>query len=117
MEGNRMKRTDQRAVEWCITSQLRGIRIKKPVFLSYAWYEPNKKRDLDNISGYGHKICQDALVACNVLKDDGWKYVVGFEDKFYVDRKNPRIEILIKEMQEQGEIKNGNKNKRNNCKH
>ena len=96
-QGAQMKRKDQQMVEWYIRSQLRGIRLKKPVRMSYRWYEPNRKRDLDNIAGYGHKICQDALVNCRVIENDGWRYVVGFSDDFYVDKKNPRIEITIQE--------------------
>ena len=97
-QGAHMKRKDQSKVEWYIRSQLRGIHLKKPVRMSYRWYEPNRKRDLDNISGYGHKICQDALVNCRVIENDGWQYVTGFSDDFYVDKKNPRIEISIEEL-------------------
>lgn len=90
-----MKKQDQESVEWCIRSQLRGIRIKKPVTMTYKWFEPNRKRDLDNISSYGRKVIQDALVACRVLENDGWRNITGFSDEFYVDKKQPRIEVVI----------------------
>ncbi|MFG6325582.1 MAG: RusA family crossover junction endodeoxyribonuclease [Lachnospiraceae bacterium] len=77
---------------------MRGIKIEKPVFMEYTWIEPNKRRDKDNISSFGRKVIQDALVSAGVLKDDGWRYVVGFSDRFEVDKKNPRIEVLIKEV-------------------
>ena len=70
------------------------IHIDKPVFMEYQWVERNKRRDLDNVT-FGRKIVQDALVQCGVLKDDGWKYVVGFSDRFEVDKENPRIEVRI----------------------
>lgn len=54
-------------------------------------------RDLDNISSFGRKVIQDALVNAAILKGDGWKYVVGFSDRFEVDKENPRIEVLIRE--------------------
>lgn len=73
------------------------MRIDGPVFMEYCWVEKNKRRDLDNIT-FGRKIVQDSLVQCGVLKDDGWRYVVGFYDRFEVDKKNPRIEVLIKEI-------------------
>ncbi len=73
------------------------IHIYKPVFMEYKWVEKGKRRDLDNIT-FGRKIIQDSLVQCGVLKDDGWKYVVGFSDRFEVDKSNPRIEVLIKEI-------------------
>ena len=95
--GGRMKWEDQNKVEWFIRSQLRGVRIKKPVTMLYSWYEPNRKRDLDNVSSYGRKVIQDALVHCGVLHNDGWKQILGFSDRFYVDRKEPRIEVVILE--------------------
>ena len=95
--GAQMKRTDQKAVEWYIRSQLRGVRLKKPVRVLYRWYEPNRRRDLDNISSYGRKVIQDALVNCVVLVGDSWRYITGFSDEFYVDKKCPRIEVLIQE--------------------
>ena len=60
--------------------------------------EPSRRRDKDNISSFGRKAIQDTLVQCGVLKDDGWKHVVGFSDRFEVDRENPRMEDLIKEI-------------------
>ena len=95
--GAKMKRTDQEAVEWYIRSQLRGVRINKPVTMLYRWHESNRKRDLDNISSYGRKVIQDALVDCRVLADDGWNQIHGFQDDFKIDRKHPYIEVLIKE--------------------
>ena len=97
-QGANMKREDQFEIEWNIRSQLRGIRIERPVKMMYVWYEPNKKRDLDNISSYGRKVIQDALVNCHVLADDSWKQIIGFSDQFDIDRKNPRIEIFLKEI-------------------
>lgn len=74
------------------------IYIDRPVFMEYLWVEKDKRRDLDNIT-FGRKIIQDSLVQCCVLKDDGWKYIVGFSDRFEVDRKNPRIEVTIREVE------------------
>ena len=97
-QGAQLKRRDQKSVEVYIRSQLRGTRLKKPVRMLYRWYEPNRKRDLDNISSYGRKIIQDSLVNCKVLANDGWKEIVGFSDEFYIDKKSPRIEIEIQEV-------------------
>lgn len=98
-KGAKMKAENGNIVAFAIRQCLRGVRIEKPVYMEYAWYEPNKRRDLDNISSFGRKVIQDALVQCGVLKDDGWKYVVGFSDRFEVNKENPRIEVLIKEIE------------------
>lgn len=97
-KGAGMKRDTGIIVSAAIRKCLRGVRIENPVYMEYTWYEPNKRRDLDNISSFGRKVIQDALVNAAVLKDDGWKHVVGFSDRFDVDNKNPRIEVLIREV-------------------
>lgn len=94
-----MKASNGDIVAIAIRQCMRGVKIEKPVFMEYLWIEPNRRRDLDNISSFGRKVIQDALVDTGVLKDDGWKYVVGFSDKFEVDKKEPRIEVRIKEVE------------------
>lgn len=97
-KGANLKSENGNIVSAAVRQCLKGVRIDKPVFMHYTWYEPNKRRDLDNISSFGRKVIQDALVGAGVLKDDGWSHVVGFSDWFKVDRKNPRIEVLIREV-------------------
>ena len=41
---------------------------------------------------------QDALVQTGVLLDDGWDNVDKYTDVFILDKKNPRIEVVIKEI-------------------
>ena len=98
-KGAKMKADNGNIAAVSIRQCLRGVRIEKPVFMEYLWIEPNKRRDKDNISSFGRKVIQDALVSAGVLKDDGWKYVVGFSDRFEVDKTNPRIEVLIREVE------------------
>lgn len=98
-KGNAMKQQSQNEISWQILKQHRKLHIDKPVKLIYSYYEPNKKRDLDNISGYFHKVFQDALVNCGVIHNDNWHYIVGFTDEFYIDNKHPRIEIKIVEVE------------------
>jgi len=98
-KGAEIKRENESIVITAIRQQLRGIKITKPVYMEYKWIEKNKRRDLDNIT-FGRKIIQDSLVKAGILKNDGWKYILGFSDRFEVDRENPRIEIKIKEVVE-----------------
>lgn len=93
--GNHMKQENQEAVQMYIFRDLRRLHIEDPVLLHYRFYEPNKKRDLDNISGFAHKIIQDALVSTGVLKNDGWANIAGMDDLFFVDSARPRIEVTI----------------------
>lgn len=94
--GNRMKRECERII---FASAVSGEipTIYRPVFIRYRFYEGGKRRDKDNIAGIAHKFVQDALVKAGILRGDGWDYVTGFEDRFAVDHKRPRIEIELEE--------------------
>ena len=94
-KGGKMKKDNEEVVIWSIRQQLRGLHINVPVILKYDFYEPNRRRDLDNISSFAHKVIQDALVKTNVLKNDGWNEITGYIDQFYLDKENPRIEVTI----------------------
>lgn len=93
----RMKRKDMELVMWAAKGCLRGWRPATPVVMHYAWYEKDRRRDMDNVSSYGRKIIQDALVKAGFLKNDGWAHIKGFTDSFYVDSKRPRIEVTFEE--------------------
>lgn len=94
-----MKRDAQGWIVLEVRRQLRGVHFARPVRIAYTWVEPNRRRDLDNVAGFGHKVIQDALVAAGVLKDDGWDEVVAFSDVFAVDKKRPRIVVDITEVE------------------
>ena len=85
---------------YAIKSQLRGRTVSGPVKMRYRWYEKNQRRDLDNISSFGRKVIQDALVKTGVLVNDGWKDILGFSDAFFVDKDRPRIEVDIMEVRD-----------------
>lgn len=97
-KGADMKKDNESRVMQAIYEQFGRLRITRKVRMHYRWYEPDKRRDLDNVSAFGRKCIQDALVDTKVLQDDGWKNIVGFTDEFYVDKKNPRIEVDIEEV-------------------
>ncbi len=90
-----IKRENEDIIIIAIMQQLRGVRIEKPVEIHYTWVEKDKRRDRDNIA-FAKKFVQDALVKSGVLKDDGWDDVFGFSDRFEIDKKNPRVEVLIR---------------------
>ncbi len=95
-KGAALKRKYQRAVMLALKKQLRGP-LREPVFMRYTWVEKDRRRDKDNISSFGRKVIQDALVELHALKNDGWANIEGFSDRFLVDRKTPRVEIEIEE--------------------
>ena len=95
-----MKRECQNLVAWQMKPQLRGVRLERPVIIAFAWYERDNRRDPDNISAYGRKVILDALVELGVLSGDGRRQIRGFgPERFGTDKAEPRIEILIEEVE------------------
>lgn len=93
--GAKMKRDAEEIAAASVRKALRGLRLHEPVNLAYEWAEPNRKRDKDNVAGFGMKVIQDALVRCGIIPDDGWEYVQGFRHTFRVDKKRPHITVII----------------------
>ena len=68
--------------------------VQRPCVVRCLWYEQNRRRDPDNIR-VGIKYILDGLVEAGVLPSDGWKFITGLEDRFYIDKDSPRIEVEI----------------------
>lgn len=90
-----MKKQAEKIIQIYIMQQLKEVHFDGTVELAFRWYEPNKKRDLDNIC-FAKKFILDALVNNKIIVADSWRGVVGFTDKFFVDSNNPRIEVDIR---------------------
>lgn len=95
-----MKREAEALVLLHAKGCLRKWKQSCPVIMHYHWLEKDRRWDMDNISSYGRKVIQDALVKGGYLKGDGWQHIAGFSDGFAVDRRCPRIEIEIIEIVE-----------------
>ncbi len=91
--GAEMKRDAEEIILWEIVRQLKG-KTYEAVTIIFHWHEPNKKRDKDNIA-FAKKFVLDALQTAGTLAGDGWGQVLGFADKFYIDKQNPRVEVEI----------------------
>ena len=65
------------------------------VKLHYVWYEPNKKRDGDNIA-FASKFIQDAMVKAGVLDNDNLNNIVGSTHDYRYG-KEYAVEIFIEE--------------------
>lgn len=63
-----------------------------------TWYEPNRRRDIDNISG-GTKFVLDGLVMAGTIPDDSQKHISSITHRFEIDKENPRVEVELEEKQ------------------
>ena len=98
--GAKMKEDSERIITAYIQQQLHGVAFKGIVRLEFRWYEPDRKRDLDNIC-FAKKFILDALVSNGIIETDSWRGVVGFTDEFFIDKENPRIEVEIQKVGEE----------------
>lgn len=93
-EGAMLKKQNEDIVYWSIV-QAKLIRIVNyPITLKITWYEPNLKRDIDNIV-FATKFIQDALVRAKILKNDGQKQINRITHDVFVDKDNPRVEVEL----------------------
>jgi len=97
-KGGTMKTNNEDIIIWSIRQQLRNLSIDKPVLIYYRFYEPNSKRDNDNILSCAAKFVQDSLVKTKVLKNDNQKCIHRYYFDTCVDALKPRIEVTITEL-------------------
>lgn len=98
-QGAKMERDMIIVCSNAIRRQLRGLKIDKPISISYTFHEVDSRRDVGNLA-YISKPFEDALQKCGVLENDNPKWLR--EQHFYIgdiDRNNPRIEIEISEVE------------------
>lgn len=69
---------------------------KYPVTLIFHWYCENRKGDKDNTAAGGRKFILDALQVAGIIKNDGWNYVEGWQDVFFL-ADEPRVEVILQE--------------------
>ena len=104
-KGGKMKHDNEDTVIWSIRNQLGRIRIEAPVLIYYRFFEKDFRRDGDNILSCATKFIQDSLVKTHVLKEDNRKCIPHFYHDIFVDKDNPRIEVIITELSsEQAEL-------------
>ena len=93
-QGNKLKSETEELIFWCIKNQISNFKTENPISICFKWYEPNRKRDKDNIA-FAKKYILDAMQTAGTIKGDGWKYIDYFTDEFYVDKEHPRVDVII----------------------
>lgn len=98
-EKGRIKAAAKRQVQSAVfTARVR--RFVEPVGVSIKCYEPNAKRDPDNVIGGASKVILDALQEIKVLQNDNQKHIPCLQLELAgVDKDNPRIEVTIWEVE------------------
>lgn len=100
--GNSMKHKYRKLALDCIRfSNCKNYKAKKPLIIHFVYYEPNKRRDKDNLDSMCRKCVFDGLQDSGVINNDGWAQIENYTHDFYVDSKNPRIEIYLEEIEDE----------------
>ena len=90
------KRRWTEAVAWEARLQ-RLSRVTAPVEVSFIWYCQNRKADPDNIR-FSAKYILDGLTTSGILPNDNFKWIRGFQDRFEIDKTDPRVEVTLREI-------------------
>ena len=96
--GNRMKQRDEHICITYIRQALKGTKLKTPIIIHYGFFEQNAKRDRLNIASYCDKVFCDALQKAGNLHNDNCNSVYNITHEFFIDQRNPRIEVVIEEV-------------------
>lgn len=99
--GAEMKADWTEQVAWQCKEARLG-HFTEPIFVEFHWYEPNTKRDLDNIA-FAKKFILDGLQLAGVITNDNYKWVKGFSDTFHYEG-TAGVQVIMREV----EIKDGN---------
>lgn len=79
-----------------IRKQFLGVKFTSPVIVHFYFYEPDRRRDLDNILGFAEKAVLDSMQQAGVLPNDNQHYIRKLSAEIIND-KNPRIEVVFEE--------------------
>ena len=89
------KTTYENKVCWVIREA--QIKPMEAVSFEFEWHEKNKRRDPDNIGGFGRKVIIDALVKMGVIKNDGWGEVKSINETFRICKPlYPGVMVTLK---------------------
>lgn len=92
--GGKMKREYTQAV--ADFTKVNMSPLFSPFTIGFVWYEPNAKRDPDNVV-FAKKFILDGLKVGGIIPDDSQKWVRGFDyERWVVDKEKQGVEITIR---------------------
>ena len=93
--GAKLKKDTELGIRACIRRYMpSNLKIPYRVQVNIEFYEPNRKRDYDNIES-AVKFIMDALVQERVILNDNQRHTFPPHYTHHVDPANPRVEVTI----------------------
>ena len=96
---NSVKAANDRVCCVAIRRDLKGVKLKTPIKCTYYIYAQDKRHDRGNLYSATEKSFLDALQSCRVLSSDKYDCVLDSEFHTDVSRDNPRVEVIIEEIE------------------
>ena len=90
-KGAKTKKNEQSGVVWALRAMKLSKVVNYPLEVKMTFYEPNKRRDIDNISSVACKVILDALVQVGIIADDNQKHINKLSFEVFVDKDLPII--------------------------
>jgi hypothetical protein len=81
-----------------IKAQCQGKLSLKKVHITYNIYFKRRGTDGGNCRSVIEKFVLDALVECGVIANDTLDCVISDESFYFIDKENPRCEIILKNL-------------------
>ena len=99
--SNKVKADNDTICRIAIQKCLRGVKIDKPIICHFYVYAKDKMHDRGNINSALEKSFMDALQQKSIIKNDTFDLV--YDSTFHTElcRENPRIEVIIEEVEVQ----------------
>ena len=82
-------------ISWLISIQKPRSWYMRVVITFDIYFKTKRKRDVQNYLGGGLIAWLDALVDLNIIVDDSYNVIGQPLVNFYIDKTNPRTEIII----------------------
>ena len=96
---NSVKAANDRVCCVAIRRDLKGVKLKTPIKCTYYIFAQDKRHDRNNLESATTKSFLDALQQCGCIKSDGFDYVLDSVFHSEVCRQNPRVEVIIEEVE------------------
>ena len=95
---NKVKADNDRICRIAIRKTMRGVKINKPIRCYFNIFAKDKQHDRGNLYTAVEKSFLDALQDVKVIKNDTFDLVYDSTFHTELDRKNPRVEVIIEEV-------------------
>ena len=97
---NPEKAKNESLIRKCLTKQnMAKVRINNPIAIHYMVYAKDKRHDRMNLGSCLDKCFCDAMQTMKILPNDAWDWIVKISFDYDIDRKNPRAEIVVTELE------------------